>query len=89
MENFVYIIFAAFVFVFAIVPGAIVLANQYSDRFHTWLQRRIRKARRDLAAWLLAPDGLTVCPMNETETSLAPMEVSVEELVDMIRRWSA
>ena len=89
MENLVYIIYISFVAIFVIVPGAVVLADQCSDRFHAWLRRRIRKARRDLASWLLAPDGLTVCPMTDNETVLAPMEVSDEELVELLRRWSA
>lgn len=90
MENLVNIIYISFVAIFVIVPGAVVLADQCSDRFHGWLRRRIRKARRDLASWLLAPEGLTVRPLTETETALAPVTVDVDdELVELLRRWSA
>ena len=89
MERFVILLYIAFMFVFFGVPAAIVLMDKFSDRAHAWMRRRIRRARRDLAAWLLAPDGLTVCPMTDTETALAPMEVSDEELVELLRRWSA
>ena len=89
MENLVYIIYISFVAIFVIVPGAIVLADQCSDRFHAWLQRKIRKARRDLASWLLAPDGLTVRPLTETEIALAKVTVDEDELLETLRRWSA
>ena len=88
MENLVYIIYISFVAIFVIVPGAVVLADQCSDRFHAW-RRRIRQARRDLAAWLLAPDGLTVRPLTETEIALAKVTVDEDELLETLRRWSA
>lgn len=89
METFVIVLYIAFLLVFLGVPAAIVLMDKFSDRAHAWLKRRIRKVRRDFAAWLLAPEGLTVRPLTETETALAQTEVSAEELVEMIRRWSA
>jgi len=91
METFVIVLYIAFLLVFLGVPAAIVLMDKFSDRFHAWLAKRIRKARRDLAAWLLAPEGLTVRPLTETETALAPVTAPVDgdELLDMLGRWSA
>ena len=91
METFVHLIFLSFLLVFCAVPAALLLADRFSDRVHAWLAKRIRKARRDLAAWLLAPEGLTVRPLTETETALAPVTAPVDdvELLDMLGRWSA
>ena len=91
METFVIILYIAFLLVFLGAPAALLLADRFSDRVHAWLAKRIRKARRDLAAWLLAPEGLTVRPMTETETALAPVTAPVDddELLDMLGRWSA
>lgn len=91
MERFVILLYIAFLLVFLGVPEAIVLMDKFSDRAHAWMRRRIRRARRDLAAWLMAPEGLTVRPMTETETALAPlkMEGSADELLEIIGRWSA
>ena len=91
METFVIILYIAFLLVFLGAPAALLLADRISDRVHAWLAKRIRKARRDLAAWLLAPEGLTVRPLTETETALAPVTAPVDddELLDMLGRWSA
>ena len=91
METFVHLIFLSFLLVFCAAPAALLLADRFSDRVHAWLAKRIRKARRDLAAWLLAPEGLTVRPLTETETALAPVTAPVDddELLDMLGRWSA
>lgn len=91
MERFVILLYIAFMLVFLGVPAAIVLMDKFSDRVHAWMRRRIRRARRDLAAWLMAPEGLTVRPMTETETALAPLKVEAaeDELLEIIGRWSA
>lgn len=91
METFVIVLYIAFLLVFLGVPAAIVLMDKFSDRAHAWMRRRIRKARRDIAAWLLAPEGLTVRPMTETDTALAPLNVEepADELFEIIGRWSA
>ena len=91
METFVIILYIAFMLVFLGVPAAIVLMDKFSDRAHAWMRRRIRRARRDIAAWLLAPEGLTVRPMTETDTALAPLKVKAadDELLEIIGRWSA
>ena len=91
MERFVILLYIAFLLVFLGVPAVIVLKDKFSDRVHAWLKRRIRRARRDLAAWLMAPEGLTVRPMTETETTLAPLKVEAadDELLEIIGRWSA
>lgn len=91
METFVHLIFLSFLLVFCAAPAVLLLADRFSDRAHAWLAKRLRKVRRDLAAWLLAPEGLTVRPLTETETALAPVTVPVDddELLDMLGRWSA
>lgn len=88
METFVHLIFLSFLLVFCAAPAALLLVDRFSDRAHAWLAKRIRKARRDLAAWLLAPEGLTVRPLTETETALAPLsvEVAADELLELIWR---
>ena len=88
METFLIVLYIAFLLVFLGVPAAIVLMDKFSDRAHAWMRRRVRKVRRDLAAWLMAPEGLTVRPMTETETALAPIsvEVAADELLEIIWR---
>ena len=83
-----YVFVGAFALVFVGFPAALLLADRYSDSVHEWIVRRARRVKRDLAARWLAEEGLTVRPLTQTETALAPVRtVGVDELVTLINEW--
>ena len=86
MERFVILLYCAFMIVFFVFPASLVIADRFSDRVHAWLKRRIRKARRDLAAWLIAPEGLTVVSAENGDRRTEQASTGLDDFLSVIWR---
>ena len=77
------VVLGAFALVFVVVPGAVVLADRYSDKAHRVIRDKLTEWKVELASRWMAEQQLTVIPMNEYVPE--PEAVHTASVDDLLR----